>query len=204
MCTMDLCSDGRSRNPKDCSCSKIPPIITKPADQPSNITLEKCTTTCNLKCKSELADKKDACVGLCCKQCVTTLEGNHHQHEEENQSACNPTCVSGCGVDCDEPQILVQCFKDKCLCESHQSKDTSQLSHITNLHNLERQKYLQLFQKQTADFLPVEGKFLSHKDRNNLVLFFALISAITACITACCYAYLSSKKMVYIRENAMT
>ena len=30
-------------------------------------------TTCNLKCKSEAADKKDSCVSLCFNQCTASI-----------------------------------------------------------------------------------------------------------------------------------
>jgi len=32
-----------------------------------------CATTCNLKCKTEVADKKGACVDLCFKQCIASI-----------------------------------------------------------------------------------------------------------------------------------
>ena len=34
---------------------------------------ETCMTTCNLKCKSETADKKDSCVHLCYNQCAASI-----------------------------------------------------------------------------------------------------------------------------------
>ena len=59
-----------------CNCPVPPAVLSLKESndtQPSS-AVETCATTCNLKCKTEVSDKKDACVNLCFKQCIASME----------------------------------------------------------------------------------------------------------------------------------
>lgn len=77
----------------------VPPAGTATPSTPGTATdstadLTQCIATCNEKCKSEIAEKKDACVNLCVNQCKASYDFQIKQQQkekEEQQAALNKT-----------------------------------------------------------------------------------------------------------------
>ena len=70
----------------------VPPYYQSGATPSTNSTpeevLQQCIATCGgEKCKSEIAEKKEACVNLCVKQCQASYDYIMKQKEKEKQEA---------------------------------------------------------------------------------------------------------------------
>lgn len=98
-----------------------------------------CRATCNLKCKSESAEKKDSCVSLCYNQCIASFAIENEEHKRnglkksqtmhklmgnqkmDESRVCSTQCVAGCGIQISSglqsADEIVRCFENTCGCE---------------------------------------------------------------------------------------